>query len=141
MAKAATCGAKTRGGTACRRPGGWGTDHAGEGRCKLHGGASPWGLLHPRFKHGRFARYEVQVTSARCRNEGTMVHDGQAWFDGDGRCVGLTGIVQEGKLVSFDAPHPLRPADIEVFRQIPGYTVTVCERKEHRGQGQRDRES
>lgn len=32
------CGAKNRQGTPCRRPSGWGTDHAGEGRCKLHGG-------------------------------------------------------------------------------------------------------
>ena len=35
-----TCGAKTRAGTPCQRPAGWGTDHAGEGRCKLHGGSS-----------------------------------------------------------------------------------------------------
>lgn len=35
------CGAKTRGGGACRRPAGWGTGHAGVGRCKLHGGATP----------------------------------------------------------------------------------------------------
>lgn len=27
----------------CRRPAGWGTDHVGEGRCKLHGGNSPSG--------------------------------------------------------------------------------------------------
>jgi hypothetical protein len=30
----------------CRRPAGWGTDHAGVGRCKLHGGASPNGRVH-----------------------------------------------------------------------------------------------
>lgn len=35
------CGAETRAGTGCRRPKGWGTNHAGVGRCKLHGGASP----------------------------------------------------------------------------------------------------
>lgn len=34
------CGAKTRSGGSCRRPAGWGTDHAGSGRCKLHGGKS-----------------------------------------------------------------------------------------------------
>lgn len=44
-----TCGAKTKGGTACKRPAGWGTDHAGQGRCKLHGGASP-------IKHGRYSK-------------------------------------------------------------------------------------
>jgi hypothetical protein len=38
------CGAKTRGsGTPCGRPAGWGTDHVGYGRCKLHGGCVPSG--------------------------------------------------------------------------------------------------
>ncbi|WP_157464919.1 hypothetical protein [Deinococcus apachensis] len=38
-AKLPLCGAKhnKRPGT-CKRPAGWGTDHPGEGRCKLHGG-------------------------------------------------------------------------------------------------------
>ncbi len=34
------CRAKTRAGTPCKRPAGWGTDHPGTGRCKLHGGKS-----------------------------------------------------------------------------------------------------
>ncbi len=34
------CGAKTRAGTPCQQPAGWGTDHVGTGRCKLHGGRS-----------------------------------------------------------------------------------------------------
>lgn len=41
------CGAKTRAakreGRPCQQPAGWGTDHAGYGRCKLHGGRSPSG--------------------------------------------------------------------------------------------------
>ena len=37
-AKLSTCGAKNRAGDPCQRPAGWGTDHPGEGRCKLHGG-------------------------------------------------------------------------------------------------------
>jgi hypothetical protein len=37
----ALCGARTRAGKDCGRPAGWGTNHAGIGRCKLHGGASP----------------------------------------------------------------------------------------------------
>lgn len=32
------CGAKTRSGSPCKRPAGHGTDHPGEGKCKLHGG-------------------------------------------------------------------------------------------------------
>ena len=36
------CGAqKSQSEGACTRPSGWGTDHPGEGRCKLHGGGSP----------------------------------------------------------------------------------------------------
>lgn len=34
------CGAKTRAGTPCKQKAGWGTDHVGTGRCKLHGGKS-----------------------------------------------------------------------------------------------------
>jgi uncharacterized protein YjcR len=34
------CRAKTRTGGSCRQAAGWGTGHAGVGRCKLHGGAS-----------------------------------------------------------------------------------------------------
>jgi hypothetical protein len=32
------CGAKTRGGGKCKKQKGWGTEHLGTGRCKLHGG-------------------------------------------------------------------------------------------------------
>jgi hypothetical protein len=42
------CGAKKRSGGLCTQIAGWGTDHAGEGRCKLHGGSSP-------IKHGRYS--------------------------------------------------------------------------------------
>lgn len=35
------CGARTRLGHPCTRPAGWGTQHVGVGRCKMHGGASP----------------------------------------------------------------------------------------------------
>jgi hypothetical protein len=41
------CGARRRGqgkGKLCRRPAGWGTDHPGAGRCKLHGGGFLRGL-------------------------------------------------------------------------------------------------
>jgi len=36
------CGAKKKQGEGtCTRPAGWGTDHAGAGQCKLHGGCMP----------------------------------------------------------------------------------------------------
>lgn len=34
------CMAKNRSGNPCALPAGWGTSHTGNGRCKLHGGAS-----------------------------------------------------------------------------------------------------
>lgn len=34
------CGAKTRSGGKCKKQKGWGTDHLGNGRCKLHGGST-----------------------------------------------------------------------------------------------------
>lgn len=35
------CGAKARSGQPCTRPAGWGTEHAGTGCCKMHGGSTP----------------------------------------------------------------------------------------------------
>jgi len=51
------CGAKTRSGGRCQLPAGWGTDHPGVGRCKLHGGATPRGADSPHFRHGLDCRY------------------------------------------------------------------------------------
>ncbi len=34
------CGARNRKGHPCKLPAGWGTDHVGQGRCKLHGGCA-----------------------------------------------------------------------------------------------------
>jgi len=41
----------------CRAWPGKGTDHVGEGRCKLHGGATPRGEDSPHFEHGLFSDY------------------------------------------------------------------------------------
>lgn len=43
------CGARKKSEGLCKHPAGWGTDHVGEGRCKLHGGSSP-------VKHGRYSK-------------------------------------------------------------------------------------
>jgi hypothetical protein len=51
------CGASNRDDDPCGLPAGWGTDHPGEGRCKLHGGASLRGEEHPQFEHGLFSDY------------------------------------------------------------------------------------
>lgn len=48
------CGAKNRAGGSCGRPAGWGTDHRGKGRCRLHGGRS--GTL----RHGRYSELRTE---------------------------------------------------------------------------------
>jgi hypothetical protein len=35
------CGGTNRDGSACKHQPGWGTDHVGFGRCKMHGGSTP----------------------------------------------------------------------------------------------------
>lgn len=51
------CGGKTRNGGKCKQRAGWGTGHVGDGRCKLHGGASPRGVDSPHYIHGRYTPY------------------------------------------------------------------------------------
>jgi hypothetical protein len=44
--KSALCGAKKRSGGVCMLGAGWGTDHYGHGKCKLHGGSTPTHVLN-----------------------------------------------------------------------------------------------
>lgn len=61
--KKKTCGAKLkhRPGQYCGQPAGWGTDHVGEGRCKLHGGSTPRGADSTHFIHGARSMYMKNV--------------------------------------------------------------------------------
>ena len=71
-----TCEAKTKGtGMPCRRPAGWGTDHPGMGRCKLHGGASLRGAANPAFKHGLGCRYLPPKIDDRVEQPPVTVED------------------------------------------------------------------
>lgn len=45
------CGAKKKNGTPCQK-----SPINGRNRCRLHGGASPRGIAHPRFKTGRYSK-------------------------------------------------------------------------------------
>src|SRR5687768_3240460 len=65
------CGARTRQtGQPCSRPAGWGTDHAGLGKCKLHGGASSgrppihgrYSLAHRRSLQAKVERFLLDPT-------------------------------------------------------------------------------
>lgn len=69
------CGAKTRAGTPCQQKAGWGTNHVGEGRCKLHGGASTGPRDRKRAsekkkknknaeKHGLFSKHLPEETNS-----------------------------------------------------------------------------
>jgi len=51
-----TCGAKTKSGSACRRP-----PVAGRTRCRLHGGATPYGIASPHFRHGLRSKYVSDI--------------------------------------------------------------------------------
>ncbi len=56
------CGAKNRAGMPCQQKAGWGTDHVGYGRCKLHGGknsGAPKGNQNA-FKHGMRSQFHVE---------------------------------------------------------------------------------
>lgn len=47
---AAECGAKKRQGEGhCTQPAGWGTEHVGRGRCKLHGGNAGRPIIYGRY--------------------------------------------------------------------------------------------
>ena len=57
IAPGKTCNARNKAHTKhCARPAGWGTDHPGVGRCKLHGGSSLKGKAHPLYKHGKYSK-------------------------------------------------------------------------------------
>jgi hypothetical protein len=45
------CGATKRDGTPCRKP------PMANGRCRLHGGATPGGIACANYKHGRYSRF------------------------------------------------------------------------------------
>lgn len=59
------CGAKTRAGGTCQQPAGWGTQHVGNGRCKLHGGNAGAPIKTGRYsiKRQELARKAQQFAS------------------------------------------------------------------------------
>lgn len=59
--KPALCGGKKRKGGKCTQPAGWGTQHPGAGRCKLHGGSGPAAQVKGLVE---LARREQQVMGA-----------------------------------------------------------------------------
>lgn len=52
------CGARNRSNGTCRKTAGWGTQHPGVGRCRLHGGASPHAEISGQVE---LARREIRL--------------------------------------------------------------------------------
>jgi hypothetical protein len=67
------CGAKTRAGTPCQQPSGWGTDHVGQGRCKLHGGKSTGRpITHGRYSLNHRAKLAEKAATFEDANFGDL---------------------------------------------------------------------
>src|SRR5829696_4418902 len=74
------CGARKRNGQRCQGP------PMANGRCRLHGGATPVGVAAARFRHGRYskvlpAELGVQYATARADPELLALHDEIALVD------------------------------------------------------------
>lgn len=110
---AAICGAKAHGsGKPCRLPAGWGTDHPGRGRCKLHGGAShgaPPGNKNAR-KHGA---YETVIRDRLTPEE-------RAIFDAVPADESLR---EELRVLRFKLARLLEPVEREELIGVPGVGV------------------
>ena len=109
------CGARTRAGTPCQLPAGWGTDHPGSGRCKLHGGASPGPPKGNRnaVKHGL---YENVVRERLTPEE-------QALFDAVPTDADLT---QELRILRFKLLRLLEPVVRKVAVATPEGSEVVA---------------
>lgn len=55
------CGAKTRSGGTCQKQKGWGTDHLGTGRCKLHNGSTASGKKAAAEEAARIMGVEMDI--------------------------------------------------------------------------------
>ena len=98
------CGATTRDGDECQLKAGWGTDHLGKGRCKLHGGASSGageGNQNAR-KHGAYE----QVIQDQLDDEELEIYDK---VDSD------KGLDKELKILRYKLIRLLDPPQREIY--------------------------
>lgn len=56
------CHAKKSNGKLCKQPRGWGTDHFGTGRCKLHGGSNSSGQVAAAKEQARHMAVAIRVS-------------------------------------------------------------------------------
>lgn len=93
------CGAKTRAGTPCQRPAGWGTPHQ-VGHCKLHGGRSPSGR---KFAE-RLAAVQAVVVYGLPREIDPHAALLEELHRTAGHVAWLGQIIADGKLASEQSP-------------------------------------
>ncbi len=103
-------GARRQGeeGATCRRPAGWGTDHLGIGRCKLHGGATPTHSKAAQREKGRqlVAKFALP----------TEIHYGQALLENLWRWTGMVNYLGS-KIAGFDSDEELKQLSIGAGRE------------------------
>lgn len=102
------CEAKTRSGGHCQRPAGWGTSHAGVGRCKLHGGATP---NHQKAANAEKARAAVAAFALPVKT----THE-DALVDNLGRWTGIV-IYCAGRIAEFESDDELTQTSIGAGRE------------------------
>lgn len=90
------CGATKRDGSPCRHGAGWGTDHAGIGRCKLHGGSTP--------THRRSAEVECQRRAVASLGLSLEVDPAEALLDAVHEAAANVAFLRE--IVSALPVHP-----------------------------------
>ena len=113
---ATSCGAKNRKGGPCEQPAGWGTDHAGYGRCRFHGGSSPNGRAN-----GAKLRVAALVPSPTTGFD--AIERGLAFFNG------LVDAL-EAELAKVDDPlmdGPLLHATVKLAKEAARDLTTVGE--------------
>lgn len=103
------CGGKKRQGGLCQRPAGWGTNHVGEGKCKLHGGMAGRPIEHGRYSVTRRAGLQDKYEH--------FLNDPAA---GDLRSeLALLRAILQGYLDGFDIYGPIEPVHIsQVFEMV-----------------------
>ncbi len=103
------CGAKTRSGGKCRQ---WAMEN---GRCRMHGGATPRGPALPQYKHGMFSKALPKERLQQLRERATdpnIISNAELLALMDWRIADLTDAIENGGIPDYRA---LRDA-AEAFR-------------------------
>ncbi len=103
------CGGKKRQGEGtCTRPAGWGTDHVGVGRCKLHGGGTP--------SHAKAAQRVIGERLVAKFALPQEIHYGQALLENLWRWTGMVTYLGS-KIAEFDSDEELKQLSIGAGRE------------------------